>query len=488
MAKRPPNILWICTDQQRFDTIGALGNPHVSTPNIDRLVETGTAFDTVYCQAPICTPSRWSFLTGSYASTVHVNGNGLDGVPADHPPLVTKIMADAGYSVGNVGKLHLTSAYQRIEKRTDDGYDYFKYSHAPRDNWPEGHDYADWVREKGHVLADLTDDVDGVPADLHQTTWAFTRTREFIEARRDRPWMLTLNCYDPHPPFNPPAEYRAQFDPDKMPGPHFRESDIAQQEALAAVDFQSKVRTPDNLDINHPIISKPLKRGESEAGGASPGKRDAQTLQAAYYAMIKLIDDRLGELLDWLDETGQRENTIIIFTSDHGETLGDHGLIQKGCRFYEGLVRVPLIFSWPGHIEQGLVSDALVELTDKAPTILDFAGVPVPEHMLGRSLRPILEGAADPHQHRDFVRSEYYDALDLPDASLATMYRDRRHKLVTYHQHEVGELYDLEADPWEFDNLWDDPDSQATKFRLMKASFDATMRAIDKGPPRIGPM
>ena len=487
MADRRPNILWICTDQQRFDTIGALGNEHVSTPNIDALVRSGTAFTHAYCQSPICTPSRTSFLTGTYASTVHINGNGLESFP-DHPPLVTKIMADAGYSVGNVGKLHLTSAYQRIETRADDGYEYFKYSHAPRDDWPVGHDYADWVREKGHVLKDLTSDVNGVPTELHQTTWAFTRAAEFIRERKDREWMLTVNVYDPHPPFNPPKTYRDQFDPEKMPGPHFQESDLKQQKVLEPVDFQSKGRTPDNLDINHPILAKSLKPGEPEPAGSSPGERDARTLQAAYYAMIKQIDDRLGELMATLDELGLRENTIVIFTSDHGEMLGDHGLIQKGCRFYEGLVRVPLIWSWPGHIKEGLVSDALVELTDKAPTILDYAGIPIPENMFGKSLRPILEGKADPHHHRDYVRCEFYDALGLGEHSLATMYRDRQYKLVNYHQHEFGELYDLEKDPWEFDNLWDDPAHMATRAAMTKASFDASIRIIDRGPRRIGPM
>ena len=126
------------------------------------------------------------------------------------------------------------------------------------------------------------------------------------------------------------------------------------------------------------------------------GERDAKTLIAAYYAMIKQVDDQLGRMLEVLEETGQRENTMIIFTSDHGETLGDHGLIQKGCRFYEGLVRVPLIFSLPGQFVDGLRSDALVELVDKAPTLLELADLPIPEQMHGRSLLPILSGEAEP--------------------------------------------------------------------------------------------
>src|SRR5690606_24088970 len=160
-------------------------------------------------------------------------------------------------------------------------------------------------------------------------------------AAQDGPWLASVNIYDPHPPFNPPQAYRDLFDPAQMPPPRFRPSDLEQQRALAAVDFQSRVRTPDDLDIKNPILPKPPISGMEAA--AADGGRDAATLKAAYYAMIKLIDDNIGRMIDALEETGQRDNTVIIFMSDHGEMLGDHGLIQKGCRFYEGLVRVPLI-------------------------------------------------------------------------------------------------------------------------------------------------
>jgi arylsulfatase A-like enzyme len=482
-----PNILWICTDQQRFDTIGALGNPHVKTPVVDGLVEAGTSFTHTYCQSPICTPSRAAFLTGMYPSAVHCNRNGNAWFP-DHYPLVTKLLADAGYRCGLVGKLHLAGAYKRVEPRVDDGYSYFKYSHAPRDDWESGHDYADWVSDKGHVLKELTQSLDGVPAELHQTTWAAERSIEFIEASKGKPWLLSVNIYDPHPPFNPPKTYREMFDPAAMPGPYFRESDLEQQRLLAPVDFQSKGRPPEALDIANPIVPKTLLPGGIEEGGESGGARDARTLQAAYYAMIKLIDDQVGRILEALECTGQRDDTIVIFTSDHGETLGDHGLIQKGCRFYEGLVRVPLIWVWPGRVPAGVRSDALVELMDIAPTLLDYAGLPIPAHMQARSLKPLLEGAIAPAAHRDHVRSEYYDALDQPAGSLATMYRDRRYKITNYHQHDFGELYDLEADPWEFANLWDSPAHRELRAELTRKSFDATMRAIDLGPPRVGPM
>ena len=478
-----PNILWICTDQQRYDTIGALGNRYVSTPNIDQLVEEGVTFTHAYCQSPICTPSRGSFLTGMYPSAVHVNGNGNEYFP-DNPPLVTRLLADAGYDCALIGKLHLASAYGRIEPRVNDGYRYWQYSHAPRDDWETGHDYADWVRSKGHILGELTKSVDGVPAELHQTTWCAEKTIEFIRQERDAPWLASVNIYDPHPPFNPPKTYRDMFDPADMPGPLFRENDLEQQRKLEAVDFQSKGRSPEELDIRSPIV--PQSPGAAEA--ASAGGRDAKTLQAAYYAMIKLIDDVLARILETLEETGQRERTVIIFTSDHGEMLGDHGLIQKGCRFYEGLVRVPLIFSLPGHFEQGLRSDALVGLLDKAPTLLDLAGLEISDRMQGMSLLPILKGEASPAHHRDFVRCEFYDALDQPDGTFATMYRDRRYKLVMYHGHAHGELYDLETDPGEFENLWDASSAQSVKVDLMKRSYDASMLAMDRGPRRIGPM
>lgn len=478
-----PNILWICTDQQRFDTIGALGNPHVSTPNIDRLVREGTAFTHAYCQSPICTPSRASFLTGMYASAVHVNGNGNAHFP-DHPPLVTKVLADAGYDCGLIGKLHLASAFGRVEPRVDDGYRYWQYSHAPRDDWKTGHDYADWVRQKGFVLGELTKSIDGVPAELHQTTWCAEKAIDFIKERRNGPWLASVNIYDPHPPFNPPKAYRDMFDPAAMPDPLFRESDLAQQAQLSGIDFQSKGRRPDDLDIKSPVIPWAQTRGLKEPETA--GKRDAKTLIGAYYAMIKLIDDQVGRMLDALEETGQRDNTLVIFMSDHGEMLGDHGLIQKGCRFYEGLVRVPLILSWPGQVSSGVQSDALVELMDVTPMLLELGGVGVPEYMQGRSLLPLLTGSRN--IHRDFVRCEYYHALDLPGAAHATMYRNRRYKLVVYHGRDLGELYDLERDPGEFDNLWNDVDHQAIRLDLMQRSFDASMLAMDKGPPRIGPM
>jgi arylsulfatase A-like enzyme len=166
--------------------------------------------------------------------------------------------------------------------------------------------------------------------------------------------------------------------------------------------------------------------------------------------------------------------------------LGDHGLVLKGCRFYEGAVHVPLIWSWPAHVQQGLRSEALVELTDIVPTLLEVLGLSVPDDVHGRSLLPILTAQADPDVHRDFVRCEYHDALDRPYASHANMIYDGRYKLVTYHGHDIGELYDLQEDPHEFSNLWGDPDVVAIRYELIESLFDAVMLATDDGQPRVG--
>ena len=455
-----PNILWICSDQQRYDTIASLGNPHIRTPRIDALAASGLAFTHAYCQSPICTPSRASFLTGMYPSSVHGCTNGND-YWADAAPLVTRLLADAGYDCGLAGKLHLAGAHGRIEPRGDDGYRTFRWSHDPRDQWPDGHAYKDWLADQGKDLGEMMKDFTSIPPELHQSSWCANEAISFMNEDRDGPWLMSVNMFDPHAPFDPPQDYRDRYDPDAMPGPLFRESDLENQKKLEGIDFQNAGRTPEEMG--------------------------AKEKQAAYYAMIELIDHNVGRMLDALEESGQKEKTLVIFMSDHGEMLGDHGLILKGCRFYEGLVRVPLIVAGAGVSAVNQRCGRLVELTDVAPTLLDLVGLDIPERVQGRSLVPLL---GEPHRaHRDFVRCEYYRALNPSGrgrtgikGSYGTMYRDGRYKLCVYHGEDFGELYDLVEDPNEFANLWEDPGYADVRFDLMKRSFDASALAIDVGP------
>jgi arylsulfatase A-like enzyme len=207
-------------------------------------------------------------------------------------------------------------------------------------------------------------------------------------------------------------------------------------------------------------------------------------VRACYYAMIELIDHQFGRIIDAVEKTGQLDNTLIIFTADHGELLGDHGLIYKGCRFYEALVHVPLIIAWGSRIKRGMRSRGLVELVDLAPTVLDAAGLAVPDAMQGTSLMPLLKGASDPDVGKPHVTAEFYDAIDEPRGTHATMYFDGRYKSIVYHDVGVGELYDLEADPGEFDDLWDEPEHGKLRCELLHRHFDAVMATSGPGIPR----
>ena len=483
-----PNILWYCSDQQRFDTIGALNNPHVHTPRLDAFMKESVTFDYAYCQSPICTPSRTSFLTGMYPSAVGVNGNGNDTWPAHYEDrLVTNMLSRAGYDCGLVGKLHLAGAANGRESRVDDGYDYFQYSHAPKGANVRGHDYAEWIRDQGAdpeaLLADYeketyrlgaklksfgglyepTAENDNVPPELHQTHWCTQKSIAFINRKRreNQPWLLSVNPFDPHPVFDPPYEYYRRFNAEEMPGAHFEDGDLEHQQMLtdADVDFQSKPEHPED--------------------------RDHKRVQAAYYAMIEQIDHEFGRLIDYLDESGERDNTIVVFMSDHGEALCDHGLVLKGCRFFEGSVRVPLMISWPQAYRKDVVSDALVELTDLVPTFLAAAGLETPHWVQGKSLTSILDGSGE--THREFVRTEFFGAINYPDQTHATMYRDRRWKLVTYHGKNLFELYDLENDPWEHDDLSASADHQEIFHDLLRKSFDAAIYATPPFAPREMP-
>ena len=466
-----PNILWICTDQQRFDTIGALGNPLINTPNIDRLTASGVALTGAFSQSPVCTPSRAAFLTGRYPRTTRCRQNG-QMIPA-HERLISRILADAGYTCGLSGKLHLSScAGGRVEQRIDDGYTTFHWSHHPRPDWPENA-YTGWLASKGQTWDDLYGGPatayvkHGIAAEFHQTTWCAEMAVDFIRQNQGRPWLFSFNCFDPHHPFDPPAEYLARYNPDEMPLPKYRPGELDDKPPYQRLDHQWAHNEP----------------GFFHTGGMTDD--DRRQVTAAYYAMIELIDDQVGRMLDALDETGQLENTVVIFMSDHGEMLGDHGIYLKGPHFYDEAVRVPLVISWPNRFKAGLKSDALVELIDLVPTLLEAAGVDVPESVQGKSLLPILRGDADPSTHRRAVYAEYYNAWTHKH-SYGTMLRTAAEKIVVYHGIDAGELYDLDNDPHEFDNLWDDPARAAMKTRLLKRAFDASVLTMDPTPPRLG--
>jgi arylsulfatase len=486
---RRPNILWYCTDQQRFDTIGALGNPHINTPRLDELCRRGVAFRRAYAQSPICTPSRATMLTGRYPASHHVHRNGNAYFPRGEK-LVTKLFAEAGYDCGLVGKFHLSQA-KGHEARQDDGYRMYQWSHHPMpDLDPEHHAYHQWLQhEKGVDPGELYGGLAGfcgagVPAELHQTTWCTEMAIRFIREPRDGPWLLSLNPFDPHPPFDPPEAYLERYDPASLPPPLFRPSDLERQRAFAEVAQQ----TVEAMDPSGAMPGEQRQAGgRSSSAYAPPRSFDGRVVKAAYFAMIELIDAQFGRLLDAIAEAGQLEDTVVLFHSDHGEMLGDHGLLYKGARFFEGLVHVPMILAWRGRFLENLQSEALVELVDIAPTLLDAAGLTLPAAMQGTSVVPLLTGRGAPHVHKEHVVAEFHDALGStarPMASHASMYFDGRYKHVVYHTEGLGELFDLTADPGEFDDLWDTA-SPALRYDLLRRHFDAMMATSDAGPERV---
>jgi choline-sulfatase len=473
-----PNVLWICTDQQRFDTLGCYGNDHVDTPNIDRLAERGTRFERAYCQSTVCAPSRASFLTGRYPRTTGVRQNG-QSMPDDER-LVTRELADRGYTCGLAGKLHISACNPTkdrdpaTERRVDDGYHEFNWSHDTGAGWPTN-EYRRWLADRGVEYQQTDFDHAGhvqvgPDAENHQTTWCAERAVSFVESAADfdAPWLYSVNPFDPHHPFDPPRAYLEQYldDLTDIPEPNYDPGELDEKSPFQRIDHRGA--------YNKEMYEVP-----------EMGARDHRLVRAAYYAMVDLIDDQVGRILDTLDRTGQREDTLVVFTSDHGELLGDHGVYLKGPHFYEPSVRVPLIVAGPG--VDARETDAMVELVDLAPTLVEAASAPVPEGMQGESLWPLLRGETD--GWRDSVYCEYYNAMSWHEnpKAFATMVRTDEAKLVQYHGIDGGELYDLAADPDERHNLWTDPDSQDRKVDLLATLTDRMAETADPLPEREAP-
>lgn len=472
MSAYRPNILWICTDQQRYDTIGALGFPHAQTPHLDTLVRNGVSFSQAYCQSPVCTPSRASFLTGRYARTTRCRQNGQQ-IPQEER-LLSRHFADQGYQCGLAGKLHLSSCAQgRVEKRIEDGYGVFHWSHHPQPDWPENA-YTQWLAQKGLQWRDLYDGPstpyikEGIPAAYHQTTWCAEKTIEFIDKHASQPWFFSFNCFDPHHPFDPPREYFDRYEVDSMPLPSIRFNEWDHKTIYQQLDHQWAHNEPGGFHV------------------AGMTQADHRSVRAAYLAMVSLIDDQVGRIIEALEETGQLSRTLLIFMSDHGEMLGDHGIYMKGPHFYDQALRVPLIFHWPEGFASGVTYDGLTELIDLAPTLCDAAGIEHHSGFQGKSLFRFCQGKDLNTKHRTHVFSEYYNAWTHAHA-YGSMLRSETEKIVVYHRSEQGELYDLQGDPDEHENLWNHPQEAERKLRLLKACFDSSVFTMDPMPPRLGP-
>lgn len=471
------NILWICTDQQRYDTLGCYGNKFVNTPTLDKLASEAAVFDTAISQSPVCTPSRGCFLTGRYPNTCRTRQNGAD-IP-DTEKLVSKMFHDNGWYCGLSGKLHIRACNPKsgctvCESRIDDGYDEFYWSHDTAPIWGTNNQYYAWLKEKFGKTYETTPTKEskwvsfGMPVEQHQTYWCAQKAIDFIKANKERNWFFSVNIYDPHHPFDPPKELldRYMTHLDDLPLPSY----ISGEEKTKTIWQMQDNSGAYNHHSGHPF--------------SEMTETDHRMQKAAYYAMCDMIDMQVGRMLDALRESGQYDDTIVIFHSDHGEMLGDHGVYLKGPFFYECCIKVPLIISWPGHIKSHRYSQ-IVELMDLPETLLELCGLDTYEGMQGKSLVPLFN---DPNAtlHKN-AYSDYMNAMPWhknPVAN-ASMIRTEKWKMVVSHaQNGEGELYDLENDPTENRNLFYDNGSKDIKLDLYAQLLDRWSLQVDPLPVR----
>lgn len=500
-----PNILLITSDQQHFDTLGVI-NHKVKTPNLDRLAREGTLFNRAYCNSPVCSPSRSTLITGMYPSW-HGCWNLGTKLP-EHVPTVGDVFQENGYATSLIGKAHFQPLASRpgIESlecqptlRDLDfwrsfrgpwyGFETIETARMHADEAHVGQHYAIWMEEKGFTQwreyfqqwPPTDDDVHrehnwNLPQELHYTTWTAERTIEIIErdAAAERPFFTWASFHDPHPPYLVPSPWDTMYDPNDMepgsltPGemdhmpPHFAKT---QQQAPDFSEY-NEIRYP-NHGI-HGFHSHLFSRDEL--------KRD----MAVYYGMVSFMDQQIGRILDTLDRLGIADNTIIVFTTDHGHFMGQHGLIAKGAFHYEDMLRLPFLVRYPGKVPANRTSDALQSLVDLAPTFLSACGIEIPGVMQGVDQMPVWTGAED--KARDEVIVEFRHQ---PTMLQLRTYIDDRYKMTVYRDRQYGELFDLEADPNELNNLWDDLDIRDLKLSLLHKFENAEMKREPMPMPRI---
>jgi arylsulfatase A-like enzyme len=465
-AGNRPNVLFVMTDQQRFDCLGANGNSNIRTPNLDRLAAQSVNFQNAFVQAPVCVPSRVSYFTGRYP---HSHKNRVNYTPCDgREVFLQQMLSRAGYRTGSVGKLHYyppTADHARSTgwdtvylddgvPRTDAYSDYVKWRQAHDPN--AAVDYNTLSPARNPFRAAL-------PYEYTHAAWTGLHTRKVLRefAADSKPFFLFSSFFDPHSPYLAPQPFDAMYDDVELPLP--RE---------VSLDDIRKLPQP---------LQKQILRFKPEYG--MPRAR-LEWIYRSYYAMVSMVDREVGGILDALERSGKAANTIVVFASDHGDQLLEHGLVGKNV-FFESSIHVPFLVRWPGRVAPARRSE-LIETVDLAPTLLDLCGLAAPDRVQGRSLAPLLAGA--PYTTREMVFAEnaipevitansmeyaYWPGKGVagirhPDAK---MVRTARWKLTHYPGHG-GELYDLKNDPGETRNLYSDPEASHTVRDLQGALLD----------------
>lgn len=449
-----PDIVFIVTDQQRYDTIAALGASHMDTPNIDRLAQTGVSFSQCHITAPSCVPCRASLFTGYYP---HTNGVLANGQPWSRTWVSD--LADAGYHCVNVGKMHTipyeakAGFHERFVVENKDRYLEGRWYFDEWDKALASHGLKKQQREEYRKRDDYRDRLGAftwdLPPNLQSDNFVGDTACWWLETKPvEKPLFLVVGFPGPHPPYDPTPELAEKYMERDVPVPQ-----VSDQELSDLVSPWIKKREHDT-EVDH----------DSVAWKLDPTPEELHRMRAYYYANVELIDTQVGRILDALEKRGNMENTIVIFTSDHGDNLGDHGLVQKWAP-YEEVTRVPLIISAPERFSAGREIDCMVQLFDLGPTILEWAGVTPDPTFEATSLNPALEG--EPFTGRDYVFCEQAGDVNMTGASYLTMVRSQTHKLVHFRGIDEGQLFDLDSEAGETKNLWDDPASAQIKQNLL---------------------
>lgn len=438
-----PDIILIMTDQQRADTIGALGHPHMATPTMDRLVREGRAFTRAYCPGATCVASRAALFTGQYAHNTGAHSFFNWG----HQRTWVEDLADAGYFCASIGKMHFQPRDVRggfhdrvvVENPTsitnwggfgdDDWGRYLKIHGYERPNYRHRTD-PDWHRHFQCVPWHLHEH-------LHSDVFVGESAVQWIRHHEDeRPLFLQVGFPGPHEPWDPLPRHLERY---------------------AGKELPPRVTRPGELD-EKPPQHRAMQRFFSECDHeaqiqmADATEEDVDRMRRHYYAKISLVDEQIGRVLDELEAAGRLENALVLLCSDHGELLGDHQLAYKWL-MYEPVVRVPFV-AWGNGVAEG-IDPSIVSLIDIGPTVLDWAGVEVPTRLEGGSLAATLR-EGEPGGRTAAYSEDNYQIMRV----------EERYKMVYHIGQDLGELYDLEADPHELFNRWGDPDFAAIQTRI----------------------
>lgn len=528
MNKRP-NFLLIMTDQHRADHLGCYGNRIVRTPNIDGIAAGGVAFDRFYVASPICMPNRATLMTGRMPSLHGVRHNGIP-LPLEATTFVD-LMRRAGYRTGLVGKSHLQNmtgepsnlppekyaagAPKRVEGmvpavqpgpgrydqelapkwRDDPAHDldlpYYGFEtvdlaidHA---DLVEGH-YSRWLRQKRNDADSLRGEKNALPSpdyatpqawrtrlpeELYPTSYIAERTLARLEecaADKDRPFFLKCSFPDPHHPFTPPGRYWGLYDPAKMELP--ASWNLDRDKAPPHLRWALEQRDNGKARTNTPALF-------------ACSEREAREATALTFGMITMVDNAVGRILEKLKALGLAENTIVIFTADHGDYMGDHQLLLKGPLHYQALIRVPFLWREPDGGARGR-RGALASTLDIARTVLERAGLEPFQGLQGQSLLPAVNGSRDGRQAVLIEEEGQRIYLSFDRRVRVRTVVTERYRLSVYDGADWGELYDLAADPHELNNLWSDSASLVTRASLLEALSRTMIEHSDTNPYPTG--